>query len=43
MSKKLDETLRRMEMAAEKVLHEVLAEIEDDSDIYTIKEEGKAN
>jgi len=30
MSEKLEETLRKLEKAAEAVLHEVLAEIEND-------------
>jgi hypothetical protein len=42
MSEELDATLRRMEKAAEVVLHEILKEIEDDSDIYTIKDEGES-
>jgi hypothetical protein len=42
MSEELDATLRRMEKAAEVVLHEILNEIEDDSDIYTIKDEGES-
>lgn len=40
MSEQLETTLRKMEQAAEVVLHELLQDIEDDSDIYTIKDEG---
>jgi hypothetical protein len=49
MSEQLDETLRRMEKAAEKILHDILNgtetryETEDDSDIYTIKDKGETN
>ena len=43
MSKSLEDTLSRMAKALEPVLHEVLQEIEDDSDIYTIKEEREMN
>lgn len=40
MSKSLEEFLSKMGKALEPVLHEVLQEIEqDDSDIYTIKDE----
>ena len=42
MSEQLNATLRKMERAAEVVLHELLQDIEDDSDIYTIKE-GETN
>jgi hypothetical protein len=44
MSETLNETLRKLEKAAQAVLDQVLAEIdkEDDSDIYTIKDEGES-
>jgi hypothetical protein len=48
MSEELDATLRRMEKAAEKILYDILNgtdtryEPEDDSDIYTIKNEGES-
>ena len=48
MSEELDATLRRMEKAAEKILYDILNgtdtryETEDDSDIYTIIDEGES-
>jgi hypothetical protein len=41
MTKPLQELLRDLEKAAQVVLDELLQEIEDDSDIYTIKDEGE--
>ena len=42
MTKTLQEKLRDLEQAAQVVLDELLQEIEDDSDIYTIKDEGES-
>ena len=42
MSKELQDKLDAAAKALEPVLHKLLQDIEDDSDIYTIKDEGES-